>query len=203
MENKGKITEIDVKRGRVVVETDQPWPELLSEIEKTGLRAALTGFGGQAAVSIVDVGQEGTAGVIRFTSPDSSTRQIVVDGVVDGLQPGREYKVQIHECGDLSQGCASVGDLFGRQALGNTIPGPNGRTSFRFSSDQFAVSELIGRSAAIVDATDTRRVVCGIIARAAGINQNFKKICACDGISLWDERNVPVAGGERGTFQRK
>lgn len=47
------------------------------------------------------------------------------------------------------------------------------------------------------------RLACGIIARAAGINENFKKICACDGITLWDERNVPVAGGARATFAQK
>lgn len=41
------------------------------------------------------------------------------------------------------------------------------------------------------------RIACGIIARSAGILQNFKRICACDGVTLWDERNKPLAGKER------
>lgn len=41
------------------------------------------------------------------------------------------------------------------------------------------------------------RIACGIIARSAGIMQNFKKFCACDGVTLWDERLKPLAGGNR------
>ena len=38
---------------------------------------------------------------------------------------------------------------------------------------------------------------CGIIARASGLFENNKRICACDGVSLWDERNKPLVGPER------
>lgn len=41
------------------------------------------------------------------------------------------------------------------------------------------------------------RLVCGIIARSAGLFENTKKICACDGVTQWDERDVPIAGSER------
>lgn len=43
-----KVTslEIDSASGRVVLETAHPWSDLLARIESTGLRAALTGFGG-------------------------------------------------------------------------------------------------------------------------------------------------------------
>lgn len=41
------------------------------------------------------------------------------------------------------------------------------------------------------------RLACGIIARSAGILQNYKKICACDGVTIWDERDKPLAGGNR------
>ena len=40
-------------------------------------------------------------------------------------------------------------------------------------------------------------VACGVIARSAGIGENYKKICACDGVTLWDERNKPLAGQGR------
>jgi len=41
------------------------------------------------------------------------------------------------------------------------------------------------------------RLACGIIARSAGVFENPKTICACDGVSLWDERDKPVAGPGR------
>merc|ERR1712115_543289 len=30
-------------------------------------------------------------------------------------------------------------------------------------------------------------LACGVIARAATVGQNSKKICACDGVTIWDE----------------
>lgn len=44
------------------------------------------------------------------------------------------------------------------------------------------------------------RIACGIIARSSGLFENNKKICACDGVTLWEERDVPLAGPGR---QRK
>lgn len=41
------------------------------------------------------------------------------------------------------------------------------------------------------------RLACGIIARSAGLFQNPKVICACDGVSLWEERDRPLAGPGR------
>ncbi|XP_025410506.1 copper chaperone for superoxide dismutase isoform X3 [Sipha flava] len=44
------------------------------------------------------------------------------------------------------------------------------------------------------------KIACGIIARSSGLFENSKKICACDGVTLWEERDVPLAGPGR---QRK
>lgn len=41
------------------------------------------------------------------------------------------------------------------------------------------------------------RLACGIIARSAGLFQNPKQICACDGVTLWEERERPIAGKGR------
>ena len=40
-------------------------------------------------------------------------------------------------------------------------------------------------------------VACGVIARSAGVGMNEKKICACDGVTIWEERNKPLAGEGR------
>lgn len=148
-----EIIEIDSKSGRLVVGSAQSWPSLLSRIEDTGLRAALTGYGGSAAVSIVDKGSadDSVKGVIRFTGATPDSKNLVVDGVIDGLQPEKLFQIKVHECGDLSQGCESLGDMYGASRLGATKADPQGRISFRYSADQFAISDLIGRSVVVAE----------------------------------------------------
>ncbi|XP_013110999.2 copper chaperone for superoxide dismutase [Stomoxys calcitrans] len=97
--------------------------------------------------------------------------------------------------------------------LGNIRADDSGRATFRFMDSLLEVYEIIGRSVVItqqpddfgkggneqskIDGNSGERIACGIIARSAGILQNFKKICACDGVTLWDERYKPLAGGTR------
>ena len=46
---------------------------------------------------------------MRFTQTDQNT--CIIDGTLDGLTPG-EHGLAIHECGDLSGGCTTVGDHY-------------------------------------------------------------------------------------------
>lgn len=41
------------------------------------------------------------------------------------------------------------------------------------------------------------RLSCGIISRSAGIFENQKQVCACDGVTIWEERDRPVVGPGR------
>lgn len=41
------------------------------------------------------------------------------------------------------------------------------------------------------------RLACGVVARAAGLFQNPKRLCSCDGLTLWEERDR--AAGSTGT----
>ena len=41
------------------------------------------------------------------------------------------------------------------------------------------------------------RLACGIIARSAGLFQNPKQNCSCDGLTIWEERGRPIAGQGR------
>ncbi|CAC5387376.1 CCS [Mytilus coruscus] len=61
------------------------------------------------------------------------------------------------------------------------------------------VWDIIGRSCVLHDQTQStdNRLLCGIVARSAGLFQNTKRICACDGVPVWDERDKPVAGPSR------
>lgn len=169
-------------------------------------------------------------GVIRFSAAnENASPGCVVDGVIDGLTPGL-HGIHVHECGDISRGCESVGKHYNprntrhgspangideRHAgdLGNIEADASGRAQFRFTDKVITVPEIIGRSIVVtehaddyglghtndslIDGNSGKRLACGIIARSAGIFQNFKKICACDGVTIWDERDKPMAGGER------
>lgn len=64
----------------------------------------------QSAVAIVKDGSDSIKGVVRFSAvtEDKHSNGCVVDGVIDGLSPGF-HGVHIHECGDISNGCESLG----------------------------------------------------------------------------------------------
>uniref|UniRef100_A0A182KAL4 superoxide dismutase n=1 Tax=Anopheles christyi TaxID=43041 RepID=A0A182KAL4_9DIPT len=189
---------IDADKGSVLIETSVPWLDIHKRIEATGRRAVLTGFGGQSAVSIVDHGNELTnvRGVIRFCALSSvpGKKGAVIDGTIDGLSCNSNFQLNVHECGDISAGCSSVGDVYDSSPIWSD---EDGRATIRFVNDRLDVNDIIGRSVVIaqpsVGVEKERRLSCGIIARSAGIFQNYKKICACDGVTIWDERNKSIA----------
>jgi len=148
---------------------------------------------------------------------------------VDGLTPGA-HGLAIHETGDVSRGCASLGAHFNPRGtrhgspefnadkrhvgdLGNVTAGEDGRASFRLTDRLVKVWDVIGRSVVVASKPDDlglgsaptssldgncgTGVACGIIARSAGLGENTKRICACDGVTIWDERNRPAAGPGR------
>ncbi|XP_032589795.1 copper chaperone for superoxide dismutase [Drosophila grimshawi] len=226
--------EIDAIEGRVIVQTTFPWSQVQDKIESSGRRAVLSGFGGESAVALVNttgcvVDRTPVQGAVRFTTITAKQAGVVVDGVVDGLAPGL-HGFHIHESGDVSEGCASVGEHYNprksphgspdaaenkRHAgdLGNIRADDTGRATFRFVDSGLEIWDIIGRAVVItanaddlgcgdnkqslIDGNSGERIACGIIARSAGILQNFKRICACDGVTLWDERNKPLAGKGR------
>ncbi|EDW85669.1 uncharacterized protein Dwil_GK23033 [Drosophila willistoni] len=222
LENMGRLEEIDLEKGRVIIQTQRPWSEVHNLIESTGHKAVLSGFGGQSAVAVINttgsvVDRTPVQGVVRFTTITNNAPGMVVDGVVDGLNPGT-HGLYVHESGDISRGCASVGGTYNprdsppteRPAgdLGQIQADADGRATFRFVASVLEVWDIIGRAVVITDKSKIssdqdpknqgdERIACGIIARSAGILQNFKRICACDGINLWDERNKPAAGKGR------
>lgn len=216
--------DISLEKGNIIVETDLPYSLIQEKIEETGRQAVLKGYGdGTSAVAMLggnsgySVGDK-TFGVIRFAQVADGC---LIDGTIDGLTPG-EHGMHIHECGDISQGCDSVGehfnphnavhggpndDAFKRHMgdLGNITADKSGRATFRIIDKLVQIPDIIGRSLVItenpddlgkgdsptskIDGNSGNRLACGIIARSSGLFQNTKKICACDGLTLWDERD--------------
>lgn len=191
------IAEAENKELRIVFQTTQPWIEIQEAIESTGKRAVLVGFSDQSAVVMLDKGDDrNVKGVIRFCSITNDKPGIVVDGVIDGLQPEHDHIVSIHEFGDVSSGSASLGNVF-KDARYEMRSNEAGRAVIRIVDNNLQVSDLIGRSAGISASYSTSIFAYGIISRAAGIFQNWKRICACDGVTIWDERDRPSAGKGR------
>ncbi|XP_067681104.1 copper chaperone for superoxide dismutase-like [Haliotis asinina] len=210
------IISVDVRLDteQVIVESSLPSSQVKDLLETTGKRAVLQGYGSSkgpqhlgAAVSIMETGNSLVKGVVRLIQNDETT--CVVEGTVDGLPKGT-HTVCVHELGDLSNGCNSCGDIFGltdkvKGIITELQVGEDGRGIFRCENSSLKVWDLIGRSMIvhhgqkeeIIKAGNSNRMVCGIIARSAGLFENSKKICACDGVTIWEERDKPQTGPQR------
>lgn len=80
--------------------------------------------------------------------------------------------------------------------MGEIVAGPNGRAQFRLQDNVVKLADIIGRALVITETFKNnmpfgKRLACGIIARSSGLFENPKTICACDGVSIWDERMNP------------
>ncbi|XP_030075012.1 copper chaperone for superoxide dismutase isoform X2 [Microcaecilia unicolor] len=166
-------------------------------------------------------------GVVHFLQ--LSDQKCLIDGVIDGLSPGKhglhvhEFGDLTEDCVRCGMHFDTEGSLHGgpedavRHAgdLGNVEAGADGRAVFRVENTRLKLWDIIGRSLVVDEMEDDlghgghplskitgnsgERLACGIIARSAGLFQNPKQICACDGVTLWEERDLPLAGPGRKT----
>uniref|UniRef100_A0ACB8G9P2 Uncharacterized protein n=1 Tax=Sphaerodactylus townsendi TaxID=933632 RepID=A0ACB8G9P2_9SAUR len=179
---------------------------------------------GSAAVAMI-AGPGSVQGVVRFLQV--SPEKCLIDGTIDGLVPGLHglHVHEFGDISDSCDSCGDHfnpdGECHGgpqdlhRHAgdLGNILTTDDGRASFRMEDNRLKVYDIIGRSL-VVDAEEDdlgrgnhldskvtgnsgTRVACGIIARSAGLFQNPKKICTCDGVTLWEERERHIPGQGR------
>ncbi|KAM5137853.1 copper chaperone for superoxide dismutase isoform 2-T2 [Mantella aurantiaca] len=177
-----------------------------------------------AAVAMMS-GEESVQGVVRFLQVSEDI--CVIDGSLDGLSPGvhglhihefGDNSAGCESCGGHYNPCGKnhggpgeteshVGDL------GNILASDDGRAAFRTENERVKVWDIIGRSLIVDEAEDDlgrgnhpfskitgnsgKGLACGIIARSAGLFENTKQICSCDGVTIWEERDRPAAGPER------
>lgn len=213
---------VDLDTEQVILETTLSTGQVQKLIENSGRMAILRGLGPAGTdlkplgAAVVEMRSGMVCGVTRFVQVSEDL--CVIDGTIDGLSPGR-HGLNIHELGDLSQGCTSTGDHYNPRNckhgapedserhvgdLGNILADKNGRASFRIEDKNIKVWDVIGRSLVVhLDEDDLGRgsnefskitgnsgpgLSCGIIARSAGLFQNTKKFCACDGKILWEDK---------------
>ena len=103
-----RSTQVDWQNDLVLVESNLPVDHVQKLLEATGKLVLFRGSGSTvsgvdspAAVAIFSTDQ--LKGLVWFLQVDE--RSVVVDGTVDGLEPG-EYCLKVRQFGDLSQGSA-------------------------------------------------------------------------------------------------
>merc|ERR1719312_2303808 len=141
---------IDIANQKVVVVTNKTSDVIKNAVESTGKLAVLVGSGIKgAAVAMLgkegDYSSSGPKGVVRFTQVDSE--KCVIEGTTPAVGPG-EHGLAIHETGDTSLGCVSLGGHYNPRGvrhgspkneeterhvgdLGNISAGEDGRARFR------------------------------------------------------------------------
>ncbi|EDL33068.1 copper chaperone for superoxide dismutase, isoform CRA_a [Mus musculus] len=160
-------------------------------------------------------------------SQELSSELCLIEGTIDGLEPGlhglhvHQYGDLTRDCNSCGDHFNPDGASHGgpqdtdrhRGDLGNVRAEAGGRATFRIEDKQLKVWDVIGRSLVIDEGEDDlgrgghplskitgnsgKRLACGIIARSAGLFQNPKQICSCDGLTIWEERGRPIAGQGR------
>ncbi|XP_027593647.1 copper chaperone for superoxide dismutase [Pipra filicauda] len=171
---------------------------------------------GGAAVAALG-GPGGVRGLVRFLQV--SPGRCLVDGALSGLPPGPHglHVHEFGDLSDPCDSCGGHfnpdGETHGgpqdqhRHAgdLGNIWADAEGRARFRIEDPRLKVSDIIGRSVVVAQGEDDLGrgshplspltgnsgpgLACGVVARAAGLFQNPKRVCSCDGVTLWEERD--------------
>lgn len=152
-----------------------------------------------------EYGHGAIAGVVRFVQVDETT--CMVEGRLSGLAKHKKYKIAIHEFGDLTRGVSSVGEIWQAPVgdLGDVLADANGDAVVvsRVVRGEIKVWDVIGRAVGIVPVDaggtekGTEKGVAAVLARSAGMGDNLKQQCACDGTVIWESAHddfKPVGG---------
>lgn len=111
-----------------------------------------------------------------------------VDVTLDGLEAKAVYELILHQWGDMSDNYSKVGGIFSLPS--GEERGRIGKLSTEAGSAQlidvlnFNVEMLYGRTACLHK--DGVIVGAAMVVRSSGVFQNTKRICACDGTSIWE-----------------
>ncbi|XP_005109651.1 copper chaperone for superoxide dismutase [Aplysia californica] len=203
------VLSIDLPAQRVVIEGDVVAEVVKDAIEeKTGLSTVVLGQGSEenlgAGIAAVSVGSSGVRGLLRWVQNKSNT--CVIEGTLDSLPASKPIFLSVHECGDLSNGCENCGSLLTTDqgfngVLSRLSPNDNQRAEFRVSTSDIKLSDVIGRCVVVHQGDQeevlqgkSNRLACGIVARASGLFQNSKRFCACDGVTIWEQKNAERSG---------
>ncbi|XP_057977148.1 copper chaperone for superoxide dismutase, chloroplastic/cytosolic [Malania oleifera] len=198
-----KSVEVDLGNQVVRILGSSPVKTMADALEQTGRKARLIGQGVPAdflvSAAVAEFKGPDIFGVVRLAQVSMELARI--EASFSGLSPGRHFW-SINEFGDLTKGAASTGKVFNPtyQAaakepvgdLGTLEVDEKGEAFFSGAKSMLRVSDLIGRSIVVYGTEDKSDpgVTAAVIARSAGVGENYKRICACDGTTIWESTNA-------------
>eukprot|EP00897_Mesotaenium_endlicherianum_P001176 jgi/Mesen1/11059/ME000099S10497 len=200
--------DVDLENQVVRVLATTPLTSLTSALEKSGRKSRLIGQGSpeKLALSAAVAEFKGPVvhGVVRFAQvSQESTR---VEATFDGLSPGA-HAWFINDYGDLTRGADSTGGHYSpagavlgrpddevRDAghLGALEADEKGHAEHQGASNKLQVWDLIGRAVVVHEgdvSSPGKGIAAAVIARSAGVGENYKKLCLCDGTVIWEATN--------------
>ncbi|XP_021292151.1 copper chaperone for superoxide dismutase, chloroplastic/cytosolic [Herrania umbratica] len=194
-----KSVEVDLSNQVVRILGSTPVKTMTEALEQTGRKARLIGQGVLedflVSAAVAEFKGPEIFGVVRLGQVSMELARIEAN--FSGLSPGK-HGWSINEFGDLTRGAASTGKVFNLSNegtdkeplgdLGTLDVDKNGEAFYTGVKQKLRVADLIGRSIVVYeteDKSDQGRTA-AVIARSAGVGENYKKICACDGTTIWE-----------------
>lgn len=79
--------------------------------------------------------------------------------------------------------------------LGTLFADEKGEAFFSGIKEKLRIADLIGRSVVIYGTEDKSDpgITAAVVARSAGVGENYKKICTCDGTTIWESSDTDFA----------
>lgn len=197
-----KEVEVDLSNQVVRILGSTPVKTMADALEQTGRKARLIGQGNAedflVSAAVSEFKGPDIFGVVRMAQVNMELARIEAN--FSGLSPGK-HAWSINEFGDLTKGATSTGNVFNptnqntKEVLGDlgTLEAQeNGEAFFSGVKPMLRVVDLIGRSIALYGSEDRSDsgIAAAVIARSAGVGENYKKLCTCDGTTIWESSNT-------------
>ncbi|KAF8027436.1 hypothetical protein BT93_E0364 [Corymbia citriodora subsp. variegata] len=197
-----KNIEVDLSNQVVRILGNSPVKTLTEALEQTDRKARLIGQGVPEdfliSAAVAEFKGPDVFGVVRLAQVSMELARIEAN--FSGLSP-RKHGWSINEYGDLTRGAASTGKIFNPTTeatadqplgdLGTLDVNEKGEAFFSGVKEKLRVADLIGRSIAVYESEDKldAGITAAVIARSAGVGENYKKLCTCDGTTIWESSN--------------
>ncbi|KAK1304824.1 hypothetical protein QJS10_CPB11g00516 [Acorus calamus] len=197
-----KGVDVDLSNQVVRVVGSSSLKTMMDALEQTGRRARLIGQGSPedflVSAGVAEFKGPIIFGVVRLVQVNMELARIEAN--FSGLSPGK-HGWSINEFGDLTKGAASTGKIFNSKDqvdteeplgdLGTLETDETGEAHFTGAKQMLRVPDLIGRAVVVYASEDKSEtgITAAVIARSAGVGENYKKICTCDGTVIWESTN--------------
>ncbi|PKI53368.1 hypothetical protein CRG98_026247 [Punica granatum] len=165
-----KDVEVDLSNQVVRILGSAPVKMLTEALEQTGRKARLIGQGVPEdfliSAAVAEFKGPEIFGVVRFAQVNMDLSR--VEASFSGLSSGKHgWSINEFEADEKGEAFSS-----GVKA-------------------KLRVTDLIGRSVVVYGTEDKSDsgIMAAVIARSAGVGENYKKLCTCDGTTIWESSN--------------